>query len=161
MELTHLQRPFAVMALLAASIVTVSSCAPPAAVSPGVPPDLKHSWEVNFNRGDGGAVAALYAPDAQLLMSGSEPVKGAAAIRAAVDAMIKSGVKVHIDASQNVGAGDLAYVFGAYSILEHEGGKQLEHGTYVEVWRHKDGVWKITLDINAAGLAETPEAPKP
>jgi uncharacterized protein (TIGR02246 family) len=126
-----------------------------------VPPELKHSWEVNFNRGDAGAVAALYAPDAQLLMAGSEPVVGAVAIRAAVESMIKTGVKVKIDASQNVGAADLAYVYGAYSILEREGGREVEHGTYVEVWRRRDGTWKIAIDINANGQAVAAETPKP
>ena len=38
--------------------------------------------------------------------------KGYEAICAVVEALIKTGVKVHIDASQNVGAGDIAYVFG-------------------------------------------------
>lgn len=154
-------RPTAVLAALLACAAGLAACTPAASVSPGVPPELKHSWEANFNRGDAGAVAALYAPDAQLLMSGSEPVVGPAAIRAAVESMIKSGVKVKIDTSQNVGAADIAYVYGTYSILERAGGREAEHGTYVEVWRRVDGVWKITIDINATGQAVATEAPTP
>lgn len=134
------------------------ACGATGSVSPGVSPELKHSWEEHFNHGDAAAVAALYAPDAELVMSGSENAKGTAAIRSVVDAMIQSGAKVHIQTSQNVGAGDIAYVYGTYEVLDHEGGKATERGSYVEVWRRLGGVWKITLDVNAAGPALTPAA---
>ena len=134
----------------------IVSCGTQGSVSPGVSPELKHSWEVSFNRGDAAAVVALYAPDAELVMSGSETAKGTAAIRAVVDAMIRSGAKVYIDASQNVGAGDIAYVYGTYSVLDHDGGAETERGSYVEVWRRLGGAWKITLDVNAAGPAVSP-----
>ena len=146
-------------ALAAAAAMTLAACGASGSVSPGVSPELKHSWEVNFNRGDAAAVVALYAPDAQLVMSGSETAKGREAIRAVVEAMIKSGAKVHIDSSQNVGAGDIAYVFGTYSVLDHEGGKDIERGSYVEVWRRQDGAWKISLDVNATGPAVATAAP--
>ena len=137
--------------VLMMNVPFMGACTTHSSVSPGVSPELKHSWEVNFNRGDAAAVVALYAPDAQLLMSGSEPIKGATAIRGAIDSMIKSGVKVHIDSTENVGAGDIAYVFGTYSILDPARSREEEHGTYVEIWRRRDGAWKITVDINAAG----------
>jgi uncharacterized protein (TIGR02246 family) len=146
--------------LLLTGISVLSACSSSSSVSPGVSPELKHSWEVNFNRGDGAAVASLYAPDAQLIMSGSEPVRGAAAIRAAIDSMIKSGVKVHIDSSENVGAGDIAYVFGTYSVLDPEHQQTVERGSYVEVWRRRNGEWKITIDINAAGAPVRAEPPQ-
>ena len=37
--------------------------------------------------------------------------------------MIKSGVKVRIGCAQNVGSGDLAYVYGPYSVLAPDGGR--------------------------------------
>ena len=135
----------------------LAACTAGSSNSPGVPSALKHSWEVNFNRGDAAAVAALYAPDAQLLVSGSEPVKGAAAIREAVESMIRSGVKLRIDTAENVGSGDVAYVYGTYRVRQGENGKELDHGTYVEVWRHRAGEWKITIDINASSVP--PPAP--
>ena len=135
--------------LLSALILT--ACGGVGVVSPGVSPELKHSWEVAFNRGDAAAVAALYSPDAQLVMSGSPPVRGQAAIRAAVEAMMKSGVKVKIGTDQNTGSGDLAYVYGHYSVLD--GAKSVEEGSYVEVWRRRDGAWLIDLDVNAVGPA--------
>ncbi|MDB6089841.1 MAG: hypothetical protein JWN85_2625 [Gammaproteobacteria bacterium] len=120
--------------------------------TPAVPVELKHSWEVAFNRGDSAAVAALYSQDAQLVMSGSATARGRQAIRAAIDSMVKSGVKVRIGAEQNVGSGEIAYVYGPYSVLEHDGGRSVETGSYVEVWRRRAGVWQIDLDVNAVGI---------
>jgi hypothetical protein len=88
--------------------LALAACAPQGTVSPAVPPELKHSWEVAFNRGDADTVAALYAADAELVMPGAEAVRGREAIRAAVLDMIKSGVKVAIESQQNVGSGAVA-----------------------------------------------------
>src|SRR5947207_1888480 len=44
-------------------VSALSGCTACRLLSPGVPPELKHSWEVNFNHGDAAAVTALYAPD--------------------------------------------------------------------------------------------------
>jgi ketosteroid isomerase-like protein len=118
--------------------------------SPGVPPELKHSWELAFNRGDSAAVAGLYSENAQLAMSGAAPVHGASAIRAAIDDMIKSNLKVRIGTEQNVSDGGVGYVYGPYSVFERDG-RVVESGSYVEVWRRRHGVWQIDLDVNAAG----------
>jgi uncharacterized protein (TIGR02246 family) len=131
-------------------ILALTACGD-SVVSPGVPVELKHSWEVSFNQGDSAAVAALYSEEAQLVMSGAAPVQGKAAIRKAVDDMIKSGVKLRIGAAQNLGSGDIAYVYGPYSVFEHDGGREVESGTYIEVWRRRAGAWLIDLDVNAVG----------
>jgi ketosteroid isomerase-like protein len=132
-------------------ILALTACGD-SVVSPGVPVELKHSWEVSFNQGDSAAVAALYSEEAQLVMSGAAPIRGKAAIRKTVDDMIKSGVKLRIGAAQNVGSGDIAYVYGPYSVFEHEGGREVESGTYIEVWRRRAGGWLIDLDVNAVGV---------
>ena len=135
-------------------LVALAACAArPRTVEPGVPPELKHSWEVSFNQGNAKAVADLYAPDAQLVMSGAAPIRGAAEIQRAVEEMIKTGAKVHIDAETNVGAGDVAYVYGSYAISDGTGGRETERGRYLEVWRRRDGAWAIVLDVNAVGEA--------
>ncbi len=137
-------------------LILLSGCDRPV-TSPGMPPELKHSWEVSFNRGDSAAVAALYSEHAELVMSNAAPVKGKAAIRAAVDQMIQSGAKVKIGSEQNVGSGDLAYVYGPYAVTG-KGGELIEAGSYVEVWRRRGGVWQIDLDVNSVGA---PAATRP
>jgi uncharacterized protein (TIGR02246 family) len=133
-------------------VVSLAACVVrPQTVEPGVPPELKHSWELSFNQGNAKAVADLYAPDAQLVMSGALPIRGPAEIQRAVEEMIKTGAKVHIDVEANVGAGDIAYVYGSYAISDGKAGRETERGTYVEVWRRRDGAWAIVLDVNAVG----------
>ncbi len=111
----------------------------------------KHSWEVSFNQGDVAAVAALYAPDAELVMSGAGPVRGREAIRIAIDKMFHSGVKVRIATDRAAATGDLTYFYGPYSVLS----KQLvvERGMYLEVSRRYHGHWLIELDVNATGAS--------
>jgi len=133
--------------------VLLGACTQQDIVHPGVSPERKHSWEVAFNRGDAAAVAALYAQDAQLVMSGSPPVSGKSAIEATVRKMIQSGVKVRIGSQRNLGSGPLAYVSGSYTVLEREGGREIETGHFVEVWSNHGGTWLIDLDVNAAGPA--------
>ena len=140
-------------------VVALAACAArPRTVEPGVPPELKHSWEVSFNQGNAKGVADLYAPDAQLVMSGAAPIRGPAEIQRAVEEMIKTGAKVHIDAETNVGAGDVAYVYGSYAISDGMGGRETERGRYVEVWRRLDGAWAIVLDVNAVGEPLRPKS---
>jgi ketosteroid isomerase-like protein len=121
-----------------------------------MPPELKHSWEVSFNKGDADAIARLYSGQAELVMTGAPPVKGPEAIRAAVEQMIRSGAKVEIGSAQNVGAGDIAYVYGPYAVRDHEGGKVIEQGSFLEVWRKRNGTWQIDLDVNSTGAAPNP-----
>jgi uncharacterized protein (TIGR02246 family) len=143
---------------VACLVTSLAACAvSPRVVEPGVPPELKHSWEVSFNQGNAKAVADLYAPDAQLVMSGAPPIRGTAEIQRAVEEMIKTGAKVHIDVETNVGAGDIAYVYGSYTISDGKVGREMERGSYVEVWRRRDGVWAIVLDVNAVGEALNPK----
>jgi uncharacterized protein (TIGR02246 family) len=133
-------------------MLSLAACtAGPRTVEPGVPPEIKHSWEVLFNQGNAKAIADLYAPDGQLVMSGSAPIRGTADIRRAVEDMIKTDIEVRINTEKNIGAGDIAYVYGTYSILERKGGRETERGSYLEVWRRRNGVWRIDLDVNATG----------
>jgi ketosteroid isomerase-like protein len=145
-----------ITAALAAAL-SLSGCSR-SATSPGVPPDVKHSWEVAFNRGDADAVAALYSPNAELVMSGAAPLRGPSAIRAAINDMIKARLKVHIGSEQNVGNEDVAYVYGPYSVLDKADGRVVEAGAYLEVWRRRQGIWQIDLDVNAVGPPIAPAA---
>ena len=143
----------AALALLGLAVTACSS----GVVTPGVPPQLKHSWEVAFNRGDVEAVAALYAEDAQLVLSGAATIRGRAAIGAELRRIVQSGIKVRITSEQNAGSGDLAYVYGPYAMLDPTGAV-VERGSYVEVWRRRGGAWRIDLDVNAAGAPLTAAA---
>lgn len=110
---------------------------------------LKQSWEAFFNRGDLGAVAELYSPNAELVMSGAPPIHGRQAIYTAVSKMAKSGVKVRVQVARSEEAGDLAYFYGPYTVLLRQ--RVVERGTYLEVWHRYSGHWLLDLDVNATG----------
>jgi uncharacterized protein (TIGR02246 family) len=133
--------------LTLAAALALGGCNSPGASSPTLA--QKRSWEVSFNRGDSAAVADLYAPNAELVMSGSAPIRGREAIRAAIDTMLRSGVKVRIDTDRLSTGGNLAYFYGPYSVSSKQG--IVERGTYLEVWHRYDGQWLIDLDVNATG----------
>lgn len=116
----------------------------------GAPLARKRTWELFFNRGDSAAVADLYAPNADLVMSGAPPVRGRKAIRAAIDTMLRSDVKVRIDTTQSRAFGDCAYFYGPYTVLSSQQ-QVVEQGTYLEVWRRHGTRWLIDLDVNATG----------
>jgi uncharacterized protein (TIGR02246 family) len=120
----------------------------------GPPLARKQTWEVSFNQGDAATVAALYAPDAQLVMSGEAPIRGRAPIRAAIDKMLYSGVKVRIGTDRAAAAGNLAYFYGPYEVSSSQ--RVVERGTYLEVWRRYGRQWLIELDVNATGARIIP-----
>jgi uncharacterized protein (TIGR02246 family) len=140
------------LALAFAAIWALGGCSRP--MDSGPPLARKHSWEVHFNQGDAAAVAALYAPNAELVMSGEAPIRGREAIRAAIDRMLHSGVKVRIGTDRAVTAGDLAYFYGPYEVSSSQ--RVVERGAYLEVWRHHAGQWLIELDVNATGAPIVP-----
>lgn len=147
-------RLLALALLTLAAALALSGCHSHGADSP--PLAQKRSWEVSFNRGDSAAIAALYAPNAELVMSGVAPIRGREAIRAAIDTMLHSGVKVRIDTDRMAAVGDLAYFYGPYSVSSKQ--RIVERGTYLEVWHRYDGHWLIDLDVNATGapIGSTP-----
>jgi ketosteroid isomerase-like protein len=114
----------------------------------------KRSWEDSFNSGNSAAVAALYAPDAELVLSGAPPIRGPAAIRAELDSLVQSGVKASIDVTRSEAVGDLAYFYGSYSVSSKQ--SIVERGTYLEVWRRHGKQWLIELDVNATGAPIKP-----
>ncbi len=141
-----IRRALAVAITLAVTACTVQS--------PGLPLTQKRSWEEHFNAGDSAAVAALYAPDAQLVLSGQAPINGRAAIRAELDKLVQSGVKVSIDTVKAEKAGDLAYFYGPYSVSSKQA--VVERGAYLEIWRLHGGHWLIEFDVNATGAPIKP-----
>jgi hypothetical protein len=47
--------------------------------------------------------------------------------------------------STTLNAGDLAYILNTYT--KSKGGKQVEKGNYLQIWKFYDGKWRIVLDV--------------
>jgi uncharacterized protein (TIGR02246 family) len=98
-------------------------------------------------KGDGAALAALYAPGAQVMPAGSEPIRGTDAIQKFWQGALDSGVAaVKLKTIEVFGHGPTATEVGEYE-LRDKADKVLDHGKYIVVWRQSDGAWKLLRDM--------------
>jgi uncharacterized protein (TIGR02246 family) len=108
-------------------------------------------------RGDGAAIAALYAEDATLLPPDSDMIKGRGGIEAFWKGGLQMGIKEAVLTSVDIsGGGDFAYEIGQFAIkIQPEGQAPIEQkGKYVVVWKKtSDGAWKLHVDIWNSGPA--------
>ena len=98
-------------------------------------------------KGDGAALAALYATGGQVMPAGSDPIRGTDAIRKFWQGALDSGVAaVGLKTIDVFGHGPTATEVGEYE-LRDKAGNVLDHGKYIVVWRHSDGSWKLLRDM--------------
>ncbi|SRR5581483_1303473 len=100
-----------------------------------------------FLRGDGKAIGELYTASAEAFPPNGEVVRGREAIARFWQSVIDGGIKgVAVTTLETEAQGDLAYEVGRYA-LTGEGGKPVDQGKYVVVWKREDGQWKLHRDI--------------
>ncbi len=104
-------------------------------------------WEAAASRSDGPGVGALYTANGQLLPAQSDFVTGTQAIGQFWQAVFDSGIKgaslVTVEVESH---GDTAYEVGKFE-LRDAGGKVLDHGKYVVIWKKEGTSWKLHRDI--------------
>ena len=100
-----------------------------------------------FAQGKGPALAALYSASAEIFPPNSDVVRGRAAIgrfwQGAMDAGIKGATLTTLEVQAH---GDTAHVVGQYA-LTGEGGKAIDGGKYIVIWKREQGRWKLHRDI--------------
>jgi ketosteroid isomerase-like protein len=98
-------------------------------------------------KGDGAALAALYATDGQVLPAGSDVIRGTYAIQKFWQGALDSGISgVGLKTLEVFAHGSTATEVGQYE-LRDKAGKVLDHGKYIVVWRHEGGKWKLLRDM--------------
>ena len=98
-----------------------------------------------FNTANASAVAAFYAEDAVLIAPDGARVEGRTAIAEHLSGIL-SGRELRM-AITPLGSqidGALGYITGTYVLWSR--GEQISKGSYVEVWKRIDGVWRIAAD---------------
>jgi ketosteroid isomerase-like protein len=93
-------------------------------------------------------VKAYYADDAIILAPGMPAATGHAAIEAVLHTFPPiTAFQLHSE--EIVGAGDLAYARGRYTMtMAPPGGPVVaDSGKYLEIWRKQGGSWKVTRDM--------------
>lgn len=106
---------------------------------------MDQAWQKTYNAGDAAALAALYTPDAKLLAPGAEPASGTAAIKAFFTKDMAQGAKNTLTMGDVVGFGDYALETGGW-VATDAGGKHLDHGPFMTLYKKVGGGWKIYRD---------------
>jgi uncharacterized protein (TIGR02246 family) len=100
-----------------------------------------------LSRADAAGLSGLYTTNAQVFPTHSDIVRGKQAIEQFWKGVIDSGVKGAVLKTLEVERrGDTAYEVGTYS-MTGEGGKVVDAGKYVVIWKRQEGQWKLHRDI--------------
>lgn len=100
-----------------------------------------------LSRGDAAGIVALYTSSAQLFPANSEIVSGQQAIEQFWQGAVKAGIKnLTLTTLEAEAQEDTAYEVGTYT-LPGDGGKMLDVGKYVVVWKRVGDQWKLHRDI--------------
>jgi len=106
-----------------------------------------------FRAKDSVALAGYYWPDAELLFSNSEPIKGDK-ILSTYGSMTRMGVQDFTFVTTDiVGSDDLMVETGSYEMKDAKGGL-VDRGKYLVVWQKRDGVWKLYRDTGNTSMPE-------
>ena len=98
-------------------------------------------------KGDAAALAGMYTTNAIAFPPNDEPAKGRAAIQKLWQGVVASGIKgATLTTSEVETYGDTAHEVGSYE-MKVEGGKVVDRGKYVVVWKREQGQWKLHRDI--------------
>jgi uncharacterized protein (TIGR02246 family) len=147
--------------VLVAALAAASCSQPPA--QPAEPPDTRAAdeaaihalikdWSAAAAAKDAERFAAVYAPDAVLMMEDAPDTRGIAALREAASGMMQDpnfALAFNADRVVVARAGDMAYETGTYSLtMSGENGEPAtESGHYVVVWqKDASGAWKVVID---------------
>lgn len=104
-------------------------------------------------KGDAAALTALYTADGAVMPAGSDPIRGKAAIQKFWAGALSSGVAaVTLKTVEVYGHGRVATEVGDYE-LKDKGGKTLDHGKYIVIWRSVGGSWKLLRDMFSTNVA--------
>ncbi len=104
-------------------------------------------FEQALSNGDSAALASMYTSDAKMMGNGMEAVVGREKIQSAIDGMIRSGVaSVKLTTTDVWGCEDMVAEEGTL-VINGKGGKQLDKGKYIVLWKMEDGQWKLFRDV--------------
>jgi uncharacterized protein (TIGR02246 family) len=120
--------------------------------------ELARQFSAAYVRGDPGAMARLYTPDAVIFPERSEAISGAEAIRRFWTLPPERRITRHVITPAQIRVdGRHAYDHGTFEIAGTRDGKSWgpARGKYVVVWRREKDGWRIHLDMWNSG----PEPP--
>ena len=134
--------------LVLAAAVMIMLAGPALAQSKEAIQKLNDEWAAAFNKGDAGAVAALYTADAYVLPPGAPMVKGRADIQKFWAGAMQHHGDIKLTTLDVKPLGPDAPREIGTAILRTKGANpQDEALKYAVVWQREDGQWKLLQDI--------------
>jgi ketosteroid isomerase-like protein len=128
--------------VLAAGLAAAQAPTPKAAIEAA-----NARFSSDFAKGDAVAVASHYTAAGQAFPPNGDVARGREAIarlwKGAMDAGVKSVKLVAVEVEAH---GATAHEVGTYTLLG-EGGKAIDNGKYIVIWKRDGGQWKIHRDI--------------
>jgi uncharacterized protein (TIGR02246 family) len=110
-------------------------------------------FSADFAKGDATAVASHYTAAAWAFPPNGDIVRGREAIGKLWKGVMDAGVKeVKLTTVEVEAHGPAAHEVGTY-VLTGEGGKTVDAGKYVVVWKREGGQWRIHRDIWNTSMA--------
>lgn len=105
-----------------------------------------------FKRGDAAGMATFYTESGQVLPPNFDFVTGRQAIQAFWQAVMDMGIKeVNLETGEVEHQGDTAIEVSTFALLG-EGGKVLDKGKYIVIWKREEGQWRLHRDIFNSSL---------
>lgn len=119
---------------------------------------LDEAWKQAADRRDLDGMMAIYATDARELLPGQPPIVGRDSIRAFYRDLMERFPRFvhefHPDEFVVAESGDLAVVRGAFRFTaDARKPEEVQAGKYVGVWRHRDGDWRLLINISNSDRA--------
>ncbi len=146
-----MRRAGTVLTLTAVLAVVATACQPMVdyAAEEQAIRDLDAEWVAAVAAGDAAKCASFYAPDGYLLPPGMDPVTGPESLEQAWAGVIEALPYLSFEPTKIVvaAAGDMAWDYGTYQVLDAPGGGVADHGKYLVVWQKIDGEWKVVADM--------------
>jgi uncharacterized protein (TIGR02246 family) len=108
--------------------------------------DADRAFESNSDRQDADGMGTLYTEDGQLLPPGTDVVSGRNDITAFWQEVFDVGI-ANARIKIVVGEHDhIAIEIGRFTLSDTDN-ETVDHGTFLVIWKHDDGEWKLHRDI--------------
>lgn len=109
--------------------------------------NANRQFELKFANGDARGMALLYTMDGSVLPPGAPMQQGTEAIAAFWQMVMNMGIKsAQLETVQLEAEADTAVETGRYT-LKGDGGKRIDEGKYLVVWKKQTGQWRLHKDI--------------
>ncbi|HLK27991.1 MAG TPA: DUF4440 domain-containing protein [Puia sp.] len=103
---------------------------------------LNAQFSAQFSTTDSDALAKHYWPDAQILLSNMDPIKGEKIV-SAWGAVTRAGIKdFNFYTNDIIGDAELMIETGVYEMKNVKGG-MIDQGKYIAVWQLRKDEWKL------------------